>query len=63
MNKNYKLKAAIVEKYGSQYNFEEEAGLPLGITSTWVNNRRIPTEEQMKILTEALGKTPEELGL
>ncbi|KKN61915.1 hypothetical protein LCGC14_0516840 [marine sediment metagenome] len=63
MNKNNKLKAAVIEKNGSQYNFEEAVGLELGITSKWINNRRNPTEEQLKILTEALGKTAEELGL
>ena len=63
MNKNNKLKAAVIEKYGSAYAFEEAVGLQLGITSKWINDRRYPTNEQLKMLTEALGKTAEELGL
>jgi hypothetical protein len=58
---NLKLKARIVERYGSQSNFAYATNTDEAIISKIIRGRRKPTDEQCAIWASLLGTEPDRL--
>jgi len=61
-NQNLKLKAAIVELFGSQVNFAEALGVDESIVSRIVQGRRELTQEDRRKWSKLLNAKPSIFG-
>ena len=52
---NWELKAALVQKYGTQVDFATRAKISPPVLSEIVNRRRKPTKDQVKKFRAGLG--------